>query len=109
MCYRESSAIPSREFVGKKQVRFPKGVTADFKNYGEKPCQKFLNDLLNETHSKDICDLFTKDSHHRNISVIVITQNLFNRGRYSRGISLNANYIVIFKTVRDKNQLSNLA
>jgi len=46
------------------------------------------DDLLNEVYSKDVCDLFTKGSHHRNISVILITQNLFHQGRFSRYISL---------------------
>jgi hypothetical protein len=27
-----------------------------------------------------VCDLFTKGSHHRNISVVLITQNLFHQG-----------------------------
>jgi hypothetical protein len=68
-----------------------------------------LDDLLNEAYSRDMCDLFTKGSHHRNISVILITQNLFHQGRFSRAISLNAKYIVVFKNVRDKNQFAYLA
>jgi hypothetical protein len=60
-----------------------------------------LNDLLNEAYSSDVCDLFTKGSHHRNISVILITQNLFHQGRFSRDISLNAKYIVVFTNVPD--------
>jgi hypothetical protein len=60
--------------------------------------------LLNEGYSKDVCDLFTKGKHHSNINVILITQNLFHQGRYCRGISQNAKYIVGFKKVRDKNQ-----
>jgi len=40
-------------------------------------------------------DLFIKDSHHKNFSVILISQNLFHQGHDQRDISLNANYIVI--------------
>jgi hypothetical protein len=68
-----------------------------------------LDDLLNEVYSRDVCDLFTKGSHNRNISVILITQNLFHQGRFSRDISLNAKYIVLFKNVRDKNHFAYLA
>jgi hypothetical protein len=57
----------------------------------------------------DVCDLFTKGSHHRNISVILITQNLFHQGRFCREISLNAKYIVVLKNIRDREQFSHLA
>jgi hypothetical protein len=56
-----------------------------------------------------VCDLFTKGSHHRSISVILITQNLFHQGRYCRDISLNATYLVLLKNVRDKHQFAYLA
>ena len=64
-----------------------------------------LDDLLNDVFSKQVCDLFTKGSHHRNISVILITQNLFHKDRYCRDISLNAKYLVLLKNVKDENQL----
>jgi hypothetical protein len=56
-----------------------------------------------------VCDLFTKISHHRNISVILITQNLFHQGKFFRDISLNAKHIVVFENVRDREQFSHLA
>jgi len=57
-----------------------------------------LDDLLNEVYFNQACDLFTKGSHHRNISVILITQNLFHQGSYCRDIYLNAKYLVLLKT-----------
>ncbi|CAH0403841.1 unnamed protein product [Chilo suppressalis] len=51
----------------------------------------------------------TKGSHHRNLSVIFITQNLFHQGKGQRDISLNANYIVIFKNPRYRSQIQHLA
>ena len=56
-----------------------------------------------------MCVLFTRGSHHRNISVVLITQNLFHQGRNCRDISLNAKYLVLFKNVRDKRQSSYLS
>jgi hypothetical protein len=50
-----------------------------------------------------------KGSHDRNISVILITQNLFQQGRYCRDISINAKYIVLLKNVRDENQFTHIA
>jgi len=49
-----------------------------------------------------------KGSLNRNISVILITQNLFHQGKYYRDILLNAKYIVL-KNVRDRNQFSHIA
>ena len=60
-------------------------------------------------YSKDVCDLFTKGSHHKNISVILITQNVFHQGRFCRDISLNAKYSVALKNFRDKSQFQYLA
>jgi hypothetical protein len=53
--------------------------------------------------------VFTKGSHHRNVSVLLITQNIFQQGRFCRTISLNAKYTVALKNVRDKNQFLYLA
>lgn len=57
----------------------------------------------------EIQNVFTKYVHHRNLSCIYLVQNLFVQGKASRTISLNANYLTLFKTVRDKNQIMSLA
>ena len=54
-------------------------------------------------------NLLTKGSHHRNLSVIYIVQNLFNQGKGNRSISLNSHYLVLFKNPRDKLQILTLA
>ena len=54
-------------------------------------------------NSKLISELFTKGSHHRNLSIILIVQNFFIRGSESRNISLNSQYIVLFKNPRDQS------
>ena len=58
---------------------------------------------------KSITSLFTKGSHHRNISVIYIVQNLFDSNKNHRTISLNAHYLIIFKNPRDASQIVHLA
>lgn len=58
---------------------------------------------------KDICALFCVNSHHRNISIFFLVQNLFYSNPYMRTISLNASHIVLFKSLRDKNQVQYLA
>ena len=54
-------------------------------------------------------NLLTKGSHHRNLSVVYIVQNLFHQGKGNRSISLNSHYLVLFKNPRDKLQIFTLA
>jgi len=83
-CYSERTALP--KLLKWKKIRFHKGVPSDFYNARGKPCLVIFDDLLNDVYSKEVFELFTKGSHHRNISVILITQNLFHQGRYFRNI-----------------------
>ena len=54
-------------------------------------------------------DLFTKHSHHLGLSVIFVTQNIFHKGKGMRDISLNSQYIVAYKSPRDRNQFATLS
>ena len=56
-----------------------------------------------------IADLFTKGSHHRNISIVYLTQNVFPQGRACRDIALNTQYLVLFNNPIDKQQVATLA
>ena len=97
-CYSEKSAVPREKLTSlHKNFNFHEGVPPNFGNGQCRPCLIILDDLLNEVYSKDVCDLFTKGSHHRNISVILITQNVFHQGLFCRAISLNAKYSVALK------------
>ena len=58
---------------------------------------------------KTISSLFTKGSHHHNISVIYIVQIFFDKHKEHRRISLNAHYLVIFEIPRDNSQIIHLA
>jgi hypothetical protein len=107
-CYSENSAVPTREFGNK--VRYHEVVPTEFgKAAGGPPSLIILDNLFNEVYSREVCDLFAKGSHHRNLSVILITQNLFQQGKHCRDISLNVNYLVLLKNVSDKNQFLYLA
>jgi hypothetical protein len=84
-------------------------VPEDFKNEGGRPALIILDDLLTEVYSKEVCTLFTKDCQHRNISVLLITQNLFHQSTYCREISLKNKYLVLIKHTRYKQQFTHLA
>jgi len=68
-----------------------------------------LDDLmLAASNSSNISNLFTRASHHRNMSVILILQNLFHQGKSMRDVSLNAKYTILFKNPRDIGQIQHL-
>ena len=68
-----------------------------------------LDDLMDESSNDNrMLDLFTKHSHHQNITVIYMCQDLFPNGRFAKTISRNAHYIVVFKNPRDQLGLRNL-
>lgn len=63
-----------------------------------------LDDLMEEGgHDKRVLDLFTKFSHHKSITVIYLTQDLFLPGKFAKTISRNAHYVVAFKSPRDQS------
>lgn len=65
-----------------------------------------MDDLMTSvSNSTTVANIFTKHSHHRNMSVILIMQNLFHQGRSMRDISLNSKYTILFKNPRDKAQI----
>lgn len=69
-----------------------------------------LDDLLDEIcKSPEMCSLFIRDIHHRRISVLMISQNVFHQSRYSRTITLNSSYMILMKTCRDIQQIHHLS
>ena len=68
-----------------------------------------IDDQMTETsNDKRILNLFTKGSHHRNLSVVFLLQNVYFQGKIMRTLSLNAAYLVLFKNPRDKLQMMTL-
>ena len=65
-----------------------------------------LDDLMAECGGfKRIADLFTKGSHHRNLSRYTLFREIY-QGKETRNISLKAHYIVLFKSPLVKQQVS---
>lgn len=94
-----------------ENVEFKEGLpqSSDFTS-DSKPKLLIIDDQMNNPSTGTIVsDLFTKWSHHRNLSVFFITQNIFHQARGSRDISLNTSYIVLFKNPRDRAQIQHLA
>ncbi|CAH3113803.1 unnamed protein product, partial [Porites lobata] len=65
----------------------------------------FDDQMIDASKDKRIVNLFTRGSHHRNLSVIYIVQNLFHQGKGSRSISLNSHYLGNMDDVLSRNDL----
>lgn len=48
---------------------------------------------------------FSAIKYRRNMSVMMLTQNVFHRGKCSRTISLNRNDMTLFENPQDKLQI----
>lgn len=99
-----------RLFDGMKNVTFHEGVV-DFTNgisKDGKPRWVVIDDLMDKVKTNDeLNSLFTKYSHHYNLSVFFLVQNLFSKDL--RTISLNCHYFFIFKNPRDSSNIMHLA
>ena len=67
-----------------------------------------LDDLMTSTDDR-VVEFFTKISHHRNLFVVYLTQNIFYKNKQSRTLSLNSHYLVLLKNARDASKVANLA
>ena len=69
-----------------------------------------LDDLMEKiAKSTEMQEHFTKYCHHRNMSAIMVSQNVFQKGPNARTISLNTHIHVLFANKRDEAQVSVLA
>ena len=68
-----------------------------------------FDDMLGDKDEEKVKLWFTRKGHHRNASIVYITQNMFQQSKVSRTLSLNATYMVLFQNTRDKGQIKVLA
>ena len=93
----ENPAVRVRYMSG-----FPEGADA---------CDVLVLDDLQSTAGNDsrLSDLFTRYSHHKNLTVIFVVQNLFLQSKSMRNVALNSHYLLLLSSRRDRNQISRLA
>lgn len=95
-----------------KNLIFYKGIPnmeAVYKYFDGKNGIIVFDDLMYEImRNIDMLKLFTQGVHHYNVSVIFMTQNVFQQGIYARTIALNVKYLILFNNPRDKAQIKYL-
>lgn len=102
-CY----GVYQKKFETISNVDFIHGLPESFDSfYGPAHNLLIIDDLQDEVASnKSVEQLFTRESHHRNLSVVYINQNLFYQGKHSRTIALNTHYTILFRNPRANSQL----
>ena len=99
------------QLMKEQGVKFHEGVpdTDQLKTWFPKGGLLVLDDLMAEGgNDKRVLDLFTKHSHHQNVTVLYLCQDMFPPGKYAKSISRNAHYIIAFKNPRDQLGMRNL-
>ena len=111
-CYgvyqKRFESLSSSSLSSKADVELIQGLPESFDCFGDGSSHNLIiiDDLQDEvSNSKAAEKLFTRDSHHRNLSVVYINQNIFYYGKNSRTIALNTHYTVLFRNPRSSSQL----
>ena len=107
-CYGQMQAI-YKQPIANVLTKYHEGLCNEEEMREFKPDLIIIDDLMMEVgDDPNMANLFTKVSHHLNISVIFIVQNMFFQAKHMRTISLNAHYYILLKNPRDKLQVLNL-
>lgn len=66
-----------------------------------------LDDVANDCKDDAaLSNLFTRGGHHRNISIILVTQNYFFPGKCAVDIRRNTHYLVLFACKQDRKHIA---
>jgi hypothetical protein len=97
-------------------IQFIKGFTTELYETFDPGVRNLLilddqmeNKAVHKRGDNSVTKFFTQGSHHRNLTVVYIVQNLFNQDASLRTISLNTHYMVLFKNPRDATQIRTLS
>jgi GTPase SAR1 family protein len=92
------------------EISYVRGLPSEQEVRDSKANIIVIDDLMGDLSSdRRLSSLFTRGSHHWQVSVIFIVQNLFHQGRQMRDVHTSTNYLVLFKSPRDSSQIEHLA
>jgi hypothetical protein len=98
--------------IRKIKIEFKQGMN-DFALDSFNPQERNLvcfDDLFRTTKdSEEVAKLWFIGSHHKSITAIIISHNIFPKGKVSRELSLNTHYLVIFPHPADRQSFRTLA
>ena len=88
-------------------IKFIQGLDFDEVDTSQ-PSMLIIDDLILSTNN-NVAEMFILGSHHKQISLFFITQNLFPNCNIFRVMSANAHYFVLFHNQRHFRQIMTLA
>ena len=104
-CFGEyNTSVPYIESLGVQTHFGPPDDTLI--NSLNKPALVILDDLLLNLEEKWINEVFTKKSHHNNFSIVLVTQNLFDK--IIKVPRLNSMYIILTRAPNSLLSIRNL-
>ena len=109
-CYKEwQSAYNMLQEREGSNIKFIHGIPDEIVSDTSAPHLAIFDDMLGDKDEEKIKLWFTRKGHHRNATVVYITQNLFQQSKAFRTISLNARYLILFQSPRDKMHIKVLS
>ena len=84
----------------KEKANFIEGITAieDIPKDGKHRLWILDDQLYSAQDSQQIVDVYIKYSHHMNISIVLLSQNLFHQGKQFRTMSLKTQYLFLLSS-----------
>ena len=68
-----------------------------------------FDDLMAQATDSPLVSLLFIQGRHRNVSVILLLQNMFPKGKINTDISRNAQYMALFRSPSDRKQIGVIA
>ena len=109
-CAKFKTSIPS-SLKDDSIMTFHEGCPTEemLENVGGKIVFFIIDDLLESCFSSTIISQLFTQGRNRGISTCLLSQNLFPQYARARNISLNSNYLVVFRNHRDSSSINNLS
>jgi len=109
-CYGQPQSLYSIPIADNVFVNYKDGFPSENEIIEFYPHIVVVDDLMYELRkSGGLEKFFTKQSHHMNISIFFLVQNLFYKSQIMRTVSINSQYFLFLKNPRDYSQIMHLA
>ncbi len=114
-CYASTQPLFDKMEEDIPNIAFHKGLPDDDEiDEYTAPASRHLilvvDDLMRQVvTSQIIFDFFTVKAHHQGTSVVYVSHNLYQQGKFSRAITLNAAYFILFENPRGADQIQTLS
>jgi len=104
--YGQMQSLYTKQISPDVEVQYFKGLPSEEEIQEINPHIIVIDDLMTELgNNEKFASVFTKGSHHMNISVIFISQNMYHQGKVMRTVGVNCHYYIVMKSLRAISQL----